>query len=55
MEKTSTYTVSGIFVIKAEADNCREAITKVERILQCSGIDGLVIDVELEESLENLV
>jgi len=40
------YEASGIFVLKIEAENEREARVKAQLILQERGIDGCVIQVK---------
>lgn len=40
------YEVSGIFVLKIEAENEQEARTEAQLILREKGIDGYVIQVE---------
>ena len=40
------FNVNGIFSLEVEGKDMRDARETAERILQCSGIDGKVIQVE---------
>lgn len=40
------FRVSGLFNLEVDGEDSREAEMKVYRILKCSGIDGVVIEVE---------
>lgn len=40
------YQVSGIFNLEVDGKDSRQACETAKRILECSGIDGIVIDVE---------
>lgn len=40
------YRVDGMFSLEVEGRDNQEAEGKVKRILKCSGIDGIVIEVE---------